>query len=86
MGLCYAISLIDRTNISVARVAGMQQSLRLDIGERYSIISLLFFVPYIIFVRISFHSDSRLVGRSNMAALARPENGRVRAGHVTGHN
>jgi len=49
LGLCYAVSLIDRTNISVARVAGMQVSLRLDIGERYSIISLLFFVPYIIF-------------------------------------
>ncbi|KAK9900127.1 MFS general substrate transporter [Cystobasidium minutum MCA 4210] len=49
LGLCYAVSLIDRTNISVARVAGMQRSLRLDIGERYSIISLLFFVPYIIF-------------------------------------
>lgn len=49
LGCCYTISLIDRTNISVARVAGMQQSLRLDIGERYSIISLLFFVPYIIF-------------------------------------
>lgn len=83
VGLCYAISLIDRTNISVcpclemrqslsderwtvyadiaqvARVAGMERSLRLDIGDRYSIISLLFFVPYIIFV--SPHPTTRLV-------------------------
>ncbi|GAA5874493.1 hypothetical protein JCM1840_000795 [Sporobolomyces johnsonii] len=45
----YAISLIDRTNISVARVAGMAKDLQLTVGERYSIVSLLFFVPYIIF-------------------------------------
>lgn len=44
-----AIQCSDRSNISVARVAGMQVSLQLGVGERYSIISLLFFVPYIIF-------------------------------------
>jgi len=49
LSACYAVSLIDRTNISVARVAGMQRDLQLSVGERYSIISLLFFVPYIIF-------------------------------------
>ncbi|GAA6015269.1 hypothetical protein JCM11491_000993 [Sporobolomyces phaffii] len=45
----YAVSLIDRTNISVARVAGMAKDLKLTVGERYSIITLVFFVPYIIF-------------------------------------
>ncbi|GAA5988721.1 hypothetical protein JCM5350_001992 [Sporobolomyces pararoseus] len=45
----YAVSLIDRTNISVARVAGMAKALELTVGERYSIITLIFFVPYIIF-------------------------------------
>ncbi|GAA5881185.1 hypothetical protein JCM16303_004834 [Sporobolomyces ruberrimus] len=45
----YAVSLIDRTNISVARVAGMAKALQLTVGERYSIITLVFFVPYIIF-------------------------------------
>ncbi|GAA5937716.1 uncharacterized protein JCM15063_002095 [Sporobolomyces koalae] len=45
----YAVSLIDRTNISVARVAGMAKDLKLTVGERYSIITLIFFVPYIIF-------------------------------------
>lgn len=42
----YCISLIDRTNISVARVAGMAKDLELTVGERYSIISCVFFVPY----------------------------------------
>ncbi|POY70873.1 hypothetical protein BMF94_6050 [Rhodotorula taiwanensis] len=45
----YCISLIDRTNISVARLAGMAKDLKLTVGERYSIISCIFFVPYIIF-------------------------------------
>ncbi|POY70887.1 hypothetical protein BMF94_6064 [Rhodotorula taiwanensis] len=45
----YCISLIDRTNISVARVAGMAKDLKLTVGERYSIVTCVFFVPYIIF-------------------------------------
>jgi hypothetical protein len=59
VGLCYAVSLIDRTNISAARVAGMQVSLQLQVGDRYSIISLLFFVPYIIFVSLRRRSLGR---------------------------
>ncbi|GAA6017222.1 hypothetical protein JCM10207_002575 [Rhodosporidiobolus poonsookiae] len=39
----YAISLIDRTNISVARVAGMGRDLQLTVGERYSIITYVIF-------------------------------------------
>jgi len=34
-------------------VVGMLRALQLQIGERYSIITLLFFVPYIIFVRVA---------------------------------
>ncbi|KAJ5385392.1 Major facilitator superfamily domain general substrate transporter [Penicillium concentricum] len=48
-GLAYCISLMDRTNLSMAAVAGLKQELRLDIGERYSIVVLMFFVPYILF-------------------------------------
>ncbi|KAJ5500712.1 Major facilitator superfamily domain general substrate transporter [Penicillium expansum] len=48
-GLAYCISLMDRTNLSMAAVAGLKKELRLDIGERYSIVVLMFFVPYIIF-------------------------------------
>ncbi|GMK56062.1 hypothetical protein CspeluHIS016_0211180 [Cutaneotrichosporon spelunceum] len=56
LSLMYAISLIDRTNLAIARAANnyyMDKELALDINDndnnRYSIISLVFFIPYIIF-------------------------------------
>ncbi|KAF5341749.1 hypothetical protein D9611_001465 [Ephemerocybe angulata] len=48
LGLLYALALIDRTNLSVARIAGMDVSLGLKIGERYSIASMIYFPPYIL--------------------------------------
>ncbi|PWN87094.1 MFS general substrate transporter [Acaromyces ingoldii] len=48
LAACYSISLIDRTNISLARAAGMGKELKLSIGERYSIAVLAFFIPYIL--------------------------------------
>ncbi|KAM0121424.1 hypothetical protein ACP6JC_001847 [Aspergillus fumigatus] len=48
-GLAYCISLMDRTNLSMAAVAGMTKELGLHIGTRYSVIVLIFFVPYVIF-------------------------------------
>ncbi|KAK0570072.1 hypothetical protein OC861_000213 [Tilletia horrida] len=47
LALAYAISLIDRTNISLARAAGMNRELQLQIGQRYSIAVIAFFPPYI---------------------------------------
>lgn len=44
----YSISLIDRTNISLARAAGMGTALELQISPRYSIAVLMFFIPYIL--------------------------------------
>ncbi|KAJ5151705.1 hypothetical protein N7492_010000 [Penicillium capsulatum] len=48
-GLAYCISLMDRTNLSMAAVAGLKTELELGVGNRYSIVVLMFFVPYIIF-------------------------------------
>ncbi|KDR68722.1 hypothetical protein GALMADRAFT_231048 [Galerina marginata CBS 339.88] len=48
LGMVYAVALIDRTNLGVARTAGMGVDLRLDIGERYSIASMVYFFPYIL--------------------------------------
>ncbi|KAJ5101396.1 hypothetical protein NUU61_003618 [Penicillium alfredii] len=48
-GLAYCISLMDRTNLSMAAIAGLVQDLELDKHGRYSIVVLMFFVPYIIF-------------------------------------
>ncbi|KAH9487295.1 putative transporter C11D3.18C [Psilocybe cubensis] len=48
LGFLYAVALIDRTNLGIARSAGMAVDLRLTIGERYSIASMIYFVPYIL--------------------------------------
>ncbi|KDR75749.1 hypothetical protein GALMADRAFT_226395 [Galerina marginata CBS 339.88] len=48
LGLLYAIALIDRTNLGIARTAGMEVQLKLYIGERYSIASMIYFIPYIL--------------------------------------
>ncbi|KIA75427.1 hypothetical protein HK57_00071 [Aspergillus ustus] len=49
LGVMYSISLIDRTNLGLALVAGMQEDLDLAVGERYTIIVMLFFIAYILF-------------------------------------
>lgn len=46
LGFLYCVSLMDRTNLGIAVVAGMGVDLVL-IGTRYSIIVLLFFITYV---------------------------------------
>ncbi|KAI7174152.1 hypothetical protein D0869_05265 [Hortaea werneckii] len=47
-GVMYCVSLLDRTNLSNAAIAGMTVELELTTGsvDRYSIISLVFFITY----------------------------------------
>lgn len=63
----YSMSLIDRTNLGLALVAGLQEDLGLHIGNRYTIIVMVFFVAYIIFeipsVRPSSTSPTPLLGK-----------------------
>lgn len=47
--LLHTVSLIDRTNISAARVAGLDEDLGLTIGYRASIVTMTFFIGYIAF-------------------------------------
>lgn len=47
LGFMYCVSLMDRTNLGIAMVAGMGTDLKL-IGFRYSIITLVFFITYVI--------------------------------------
>ncbi|KAH6889799.1 major facilitator superfamily domain-containing protein [Thelonectria olida] len=49
LGIMYSISLIDRTNLGLALVAGMQEDLGLAIGNRYTVIVMVFFVAYVTF-------------------------------------
>jgi sugar phosphate permease len=48
IGAMYCVSLMDRTNLGAANIAGMQQELNL-VGNQYNIMSLVFFVTYILF-------------------------------------
>ncbi|KAI9776707.1 MAG: hypothetical protein M1839_009434 [Geoglossum umbratile] len=64
LGALYAISLIDRVNISNARVAGMGKDLGLQIGSRYSIVLVVFFIPYFIF-ELPSNLVLRRVGTAN---------------------
>ncbi|KAK5222787.1 hypothetical protein LTR72_005624 [Exophiala xenobiotica] len=47
LAILYAFSLLDRTNIGSAKVAGMEVDLELT-GNRYSIVSLMLFPTYIL--------------------------------------
>ncbi|KAH5099347.1 hypothetical protein HBI21_054000 [Parastagonospora nodorum] len=64
LGACYAISGIDRVNISAARIAGMNRELGFNVGDRYSIALLVFFVTYFIF-EIPSNVVLRKVGAAN---------------------
>lgn len=44
----YSFALIDRVNLPNARIAGMDEDLGLSVGSRYSLVSMIFFIPYVI--------------------------------------
>ncbi|KAK0392009.1 hypothetical protein NLU13_1507 [Sarocladium strictum] len=48
VGAMYCVSLMDRTNMSAANIAGMSVELELT-GYRYNICNLVFFITYIVF-------------------------------------
>ncbi|OAG43492.1 hypothetical protein AYO21_02429 [Fonsecaea monophora] len=48
-GLGYCMCLMDRGNLSAASIAGMTTDLGLEGNNRYSIILLVFFIPYVLF-------------------------------------
>jgi hypothetical protein len=45
----YAFALIDRVQLPNARIAGMGEELELSVGSRYTIIVMVFFIPYVFF-------------------------------------
>ncbi|KAF3929477.1 hypothetical protein ABW19_dt0200009 [Dactylella cylindrospora] len=49
-GVTYCVSLMDRTNLSAASLAGMQVELGMNVANNgYSIVTLVFFVTYVLF-------------------------------------
>jgi sugar phosphate permease len=47
LGFMYCVSLMDRTNLGLAAIGGMVVDLEL-VGSRYSIITLVFFITYVL--------------------------------------
>ena len=48
LGLMYGISLMDRKNTANAAIAGMLVDLHLNTGVRYNVITLIFFITYVL--------------------------------------
>ncbi|KAF2787119.1 pantothenate transporter [Melanomma pulvis-pyrius CBS 109.77] len=61
--IVFGLSLLDRTNISAAYIAGLAKDLRLDIGSRYNIALLIFFIGYALFELPSNYIIRRLGAR-----------------------
>ncbi|KAH7157167.1 major facilitator superfamily domain-containing protein [Dactylonectria macrodidyma] len=49
LGILYSIAGLDRVNLSNVRVAGMNEDLHFDVGDRYTIALLVFFITYFLF-------------------------------------
>jgi hypothetical protein len=61
----YGCSLIDRTNLPNARLAGMDLALGTNIGDRYSIITLLCACSF------SLYNELRLIARQSSFPVRR---------------
>ncbi|KJZ77226.1 hypothetical protein HIM_03547 [Hirsutella minnesotensis 3608] len=68
VGLMYCISLMDRTNMSSAALAGMNVDLQLQ-GNRYNIANLVFFITYVLFQPPSTILVRRIGPRLHLAGL-----------------
>ncbi|KAJ6631604.1 major facilitator superfamily domain-containing protein [Mycena sp. CBHHK59/15] len=69
LALLYAFALIDRINLGAARTAGMGDALHLDIGARFSIATVLYFIPYIL-LQIPGNLLVRKVGARNWLTVS----------------
>ncbi|KAI5866132.1 MFS general substrate transporter [Durotheca rogersii] len=49
LGALYTIAMVDRSNISVARISGLDEDVGLAVGNRASIALLVFFIGYMLF-------------------------------------
>ncbi|KAF5393375.1 hypothetical protein D9757_000508 [Collybiopsis confluens] len=69
LGLLYSVALIDRTNLGVARIAGMGEDLELSIGTRYSLVSCVYFIPYIL-LELPSNALLRVCGSRNLLSFS----------------
>lgn len=70
LGCLYTIALVDRSNVAVARISGMDHDLGLTEGNRASITIMVFFIGYILF-EIPSNAFIHKLGAANwLASLA----------------
>lgn len=69
LGALYALALIDRTNMGVARLSSMSADLGLDVGGRYSVVSCIYFVPYTL-LELPSNVCLRAIGARNLLSGA----------------
>ncbi|KAK0713077.1 MFS general substrate transporter [Lasiosphaeria miniovina] len=69
IGALYCVSLMDRTNLGAANIAGMSTDLNLMNNNHYSIISLVFFVTYVVFQPPSTIIVRKIGPRIHLAAI-----------------
>ncbi|KAI8942847.1 hypothetical protein NX059_000887 [Plenodomus lindquistii] len=67
--IVFALSLLDRANISAAYIAGLGKDLVLTIENRYNIALLVFFIGYALFELLSNYVIRRLGARSWLSFL-----------------
>lgn len=68
LGCLYTIALVDRSNVAVARISGMDDDLGLAEGNRVSIVLMVFFIGYIIF-EIPSNAFIHKLGAANWLAF-----------------
>ena len=66
LAVIYAFALIDRVNLPNARIAGMDADLELSVGDRYSLVVMIFFVscmqPTSLCASVDVELTARLTG------------------------
>ncbi|KAF5543316.1 tartrate transporter [Fusarium mexicanum] len=70
LGCLYTIALVDRSNVAVARISGMDEDLDLAVGNRVSIVLMVFFIKYILFEIPSNAFNHKLDAANWLAFLA----------------
>ena len=68
LGCLYTIALVDRSNVAVARISGMDEDVGLDQGSRASICLMVFFIGYILF-EIPSNAFIHKLGAANWLAF-----------------
>jgi MFS family permease len=68
LGCLYTIALVDRSNVAVARISGMDEDLDLAQGNRVSVALMVFFIGYILF-EIPSNAFIHKLGAANWLAF-----------------